>query len=451
MSEVKKKVKFADKIKIWIRYVTHDIWVMEEHEYSSDTTSWLARQFKVILYAIRGIQKHDVFIRSAALTFFTIMSIVPIFAMAFGIAKGFGLDARLSEFLYTKLAGYGQLLDNLLIFADNMLQRARGGVIAAVGVLVLFWSVLKVFDNIEKAFNSIWEVHKPRSIGRKASDYLAVMIIAPILLVLAASTGIYMKTSLSLFAPNFLVQVLFYTWSLVMIWLLFSFVYKVIPNTNVRTKTAFTGGIIAGTAFMIFQSVYFTIQSSLININAIYGTFAAIPLFLIWLQISWQILLFGAELTFANQNISRYEIEKVTGNINYNYRKKIYILVMYHFATNYIQGKGPLSSERISDSTGLSLRVIRDTVYNLLNAGLIVPVITDGDKKTHFYLPAQDVTDMRIFDVIKTVENTGGINEVLKSNRELKEISRVADMMENTAISSKNNIKLVDLDLKPLK
>lgn len=441
------KRKIADRIRHAIQYVTHDIWITKEHEYSSTRKLWWVRQFKVILFTLKGIGQHSTLVRSAALTFYTIMSIVPVLALAFAVAKGFGLDAKLHQYLYIEFPDYSKIINQFLGFANNMLERTKGGIIASVGVLVLFWSVLKVFGNVEKAFNSIWEVRKARSIARKFTDYLAVIIIAPILLVLSSSAGLYVKSSLADFTPYILVQILFYILSMMMIWILFTFLYIVMPNTKVKTRNAFTGGMIAGTAFMLFQSIYFALQSSLSNYNAIYSTFAAIPLFLIWLQASWQIVLFGSELSFAYQNINKYEYERLAGSMSYEFRKKVMILVMYEIVDHFLKHDGAVSSEKIANNLQLPLRTVRDVIFSLLNADLILAIVSKDDDKTHFYVPSRDVHNLRVFDIIKGTETVGSVTKEMETNPNLEPISAIIAKFDDSIINSDGNILITDIKI----
>ena len=311
----------SEWIKKIVQYITKDIWVKKEHEYKSRHTRWAVRQFKVFIFTAQGIGQHSILVRSAALTFYTLMSLVPIAALVFSVMKGFGFEARLNEYLHEQFPQYRVLIDQVLTFANAMIQRTKGGVIASVGVVVLFWSVIKVFNYVESSFNSIWEVRRSRSLTRKFSDYTTVIVIAPILWVISSSIGIQIQQHLLHYTSTPIVNVLLGTLSTLVIWTMFTFVYLVMPNTKVKLRSALTAGIIAGTIFVLFQLAYVFIQSRLTNYNAIYGSFAAVPLFLIWLQTSWQIVLFGAELSFAYQNIQKFEFEKTAGDMSLEYRK----------------------------------------------------------------------------------------------------------------------------------
>ena len=258
-----------------IQYITHDIWVKKEHEYKSRKMRWAVRQFKVFIFTAQGFGQHGILVRSAALTFYTLMSIVPVAALVFGIAKGFGLETRLNEYLYNQFPQYTVVIDQVIAFANAMLLRTKGGLIASVGLVVLFWAVLKVFGNIESAFNNIWEVRRSRSFARKFSDYTTVIVVTPILWIISSSIGLQIQKHLMHLTSSPVVNVFLGLASLVMIWLMFAFVYLVMPNTKVKLRSAVSAGVIAGTIFQLFQIAYIFIQSRLTSYNAIYGSFAA--------------------------------------------------------------------------------------------------------------------------------------------------------------------------------
>ena len=396
----------SEWIKKIVQYITKDIWVKKEHEYKSRRTRWAVRQFKVFIFTAQGIGQHSILVRSAALTFYTLMSLVPIAALVFSVMKGFGFEARLNEYLHEQFPQYRVLIDQVLTFANAMIQRTKGGVIASVGVVVLFWSVIKVFNYVESSFNSIWEVRRSRSLTRKFSDYTTVIVIAPILWVISSSIGIQIQQHLLHYTSTPIVNVLLGTLSTLVIWTMFTFVYLVMPNTKVKLRSALTAGIMAGTIFVLFQLAYVFIQSRLTNYNAIYGSFAAVPLFLIWLQTSWQIVLFGAELSFAYQNIRKFEFEKTAEEMSLEYRKKALLVIMHQIVKHFMAGGSAMSSEEIARNLNLPVRVVRDTVFALEKAGLIVPVVSP-DEKTGLYVPARDIHTIRVYDVIHRVETSG--------------------------------------------
>lgn len=433
-------------IKRIIQYISYDIWFKKEHEYKSKKVRWAVRQFKVLLFTAQGFGEHSLLVRSAALTFYTLMSLVPIAALVFGIAKGFGLEARLSGYLHAQFPQYGLVVDQVIGFAEAMLQRTKGGLIASVGLVVLFWAVIKVFGNVESAFNNIWEVRKSRSFARKVSDYISVIVITPILWIISSSIRLQVQDQLLHIAPTPAVQILFGLVSFVVMWIMFAFLYYVMPNTKVRIRSAITAGILSGTGFQVFQYVYIYIQSGLTSYNAIYGSFAAVPLFLIWMQSSWQIVLIGAELSFAYQNIDKFEYEKVAGEMSYEYRKKAMLAAMHRIVTHFLSKEsGGVASETIARDINLPVRIVRDVLFDLEKAGVIVPVVNQ-DEKTSFYIPAKDVHSLTVTDVIKLVEKSGKESLAMKESPELHRVGLLLKNLDSAAAESPDNVRIMDMD-----
>ena len=234
--------------------------------------------------------------------------------------------------------GTGMVLVAAKDSADKALAAAQGGVVAFVGIVMLFWAVVRVFGSVEEAFNNIWEVKVSRSFTRQFTDYIAVVVITPILWVVGSTAGRYAGHLLGIDSFGALYTLLSGAVSLLGIWAMFSFIYVVVPNTRVRLGSAVMAGIVAGTLFLAFQWGYVWLQRYMTSYNAIYGSFAALPLFLIWVQWSWQILLFGGELAFAYQNISRFAEERESLRISYDHRRQVTLAVMLHVARIFRDG-----------------------------------------------------------------------------------------------------------------
>ncbi len=435
-------MKLDEKIKY---FFTHGIWTKQEHEYRSSKVRWGVRQLKILIYMVRGFGEHDIMIRSAALTFYTLMSVVPIAALIFGIMKGFGMETNLNAYLYSEFPQYTPMIDQVLDFANNLLIRTKGGVIASVGFVVLLWAVMRVFGNIESAFNHIWEVRRERSIARKFSDYMAVVFVAPILWLISNSMSLALRSRLSLYASSIFIDILYALASVVVIWLMFAFVYRVMPNTKVKMRSAVMAGIIAGTAFQIFQVVYVWVQTSVTSYNAIYGSFAALPLFLIWAQTSWQILLTGAELSFAYQNINRYEQERQASRMSYDQRRKVLVAVMMVTIRHFMAKSGAVSSEEVAAELGLPVRIVRDVIFDLEKAGLLSAVQNDHDEKVNTYIPARDVHTITLWDVVNSVEESGLTHVDLTECSDLDKVRRLMERVKLEVKESPQNVLLMEL------
>ena len=258
-------------IKKIIEFFTETIFLKE---FRSSWMNWLARQYKLFFYTARGLQEHGTLVRCAALTFYTLISIVPILALVFAIVKGFGIIEDLIANLYSIFPNNPEIVDYVVEFANKALENTKSGLVAAVGIIALLWAVIRVFDSIERAFNNIWEVSSSRNIARKYTDYITVVVVVPILWTVANAITSYAQGIFVDVTSAWMVWVSKML-SVAVMWVLFSFLYYIIPNTKVRISSAVTAGIVAGTAFILFQWGYVYLQSLMTSYNAIYGSFAA--------------------------------------------------------------------------------------------------------------------------------------------------------------------------------
>jgi membrane protein len=430
-------------IKKIIDFITYEVWQKTERDFSGKRW-WAVKQLRVILFTAKGFGRHDTAIRSAALSFFTMMSLVPILALVFVIFRGFGMDSMLIEQLYKLLPKYTEIVDLIVSFINNLLVRTKGGVMAVSAFFVLIWAVIQVFGNVEGAFNKIWEVKRSRSFARRFSAYMALVILVPILLLAANSLYVGIRSSVVDFTGNLVAEMLFGIASVAIVMLMFSIVYFVLPNTAVKFKNALKAGIVAGIGFSLFQVIYVFIQGNLSSYNAIYGTFAAVPLFLMWLQISWQILLFGGELSFAMQNIHDFESEQQSENVSYDNRCKIMIAAMVVVIRNYMEGI-PSTSEHIARETGAPVRTVREVVRELEEDGMLLFVENEAADKTDSMVPARDPQSIRFFDVINAVTGHGNGMPGLLETPLMKRIDDTYEKVRGDVKHSGDNIPLTEL------
>ena len=318
---------------------------------------------------------------------------MPIVAVVFAIVKGFGLAEGLTENLYALFPQNPEIIDYLVGFAENALARTQGGVVAAVALVTLFWAVIRVFGSIESAFNNIWEVKVERSITRQWTDYIAVVMIVPILWIVANAVGKYAQDLVG-FDDSWYFELLSRLASMIVIWVMFTFLYIIIPNAKVRFGSALMAGIVAGTIFLLFQWGYVYVQRWMTSYNAIYGSFAALPLFLIWMQTSWEILLFGGELSFAYQNIARFGEERESLLISYDQRRKVLLAVMLIVVRNFRDRGGAMPADDIRTQLDLPTRIVNDVLFQFVQAGQLIAVRSgDGERETAF-TPAHDIASM---------------------------------------------------------
>lgn len=410
-----------------------------------------AYQFlKVGILSYKHFQDDKLQLRASALTFFTLLSIVPVLALAFGLAKGFGLDKELEIQLLEKFSGQEEVLAQSLEFARTLLDSTRGGLIAGIGLVFLFYSVMKLLNNIEDSFNGIWYVRKQRTITRKITDYLSIMLIGPILIILANSLTIFITSEIASLTETVtliglfkgiifpLLRLLPY----MVVWILFTLIYMIMPNTTVRFKSAMIAGVIAGSTFQIVQwgIIYFGVNVS--RYNAIYGSFAALPLFLIWLQLSWLIVLIGAEISYAIQHASNYESPDVD-EFSIAAKKNLALSISLLIIKNFKNGGHPMTADQINIHFEAPDKLLREVITALMACMILSETKTADD--TSAYQPAQDTDRLDVCSILKSYENIGVPVNDLKTNEYIILITEIVDKMNFTLIKSKENKLLKEL------
>ena len=429
-----------------ITFFTDTVFRKGAGEYRNPVARWAVRQYKLLFYTVQGLSSHGTMVRSAALTFYTLMSLVPVVALVFAVVKGFGLAEGLEQNLYEVLPQSPEVIDYVVGFAQKALARTQGGWVALVGVLTLFWAVIKVFGSIEDAFNNIWEVRSTRSAARKYGDYIAVVVVAPILWVISSSMGNYAAEILGVAGAPAL-EVLSRAGSLVVAWVMFTFIYVVLPSTKVRLTAALTAGVVAGTAFVLFQWGYVYLQRWMTSYNAIYGSFAALPLFLLWMQISWEILLLGGELSFAYQNVARFDEERESLLVSYDCRRKLMVGVMVLVSRAFRDGRGAVSFSEIRDRLDVPTRIMNNILYTLVQARMLNEIRTEGTDYDLEYAPARDISTLRVYDILSAVDSHGFGRDTIdmRSNRELRRCAEVVERLKDVTRASTENVLLTEL------
>jgi len=392
--------------------------------------SFFIKQLRIVILAVRGFDEDKCQLRASALTFYSLLSLVPVVAMAFGIAKGFGFEKLLEKQLLEKLSGQEEVIGQVIGFANSLLENTKGGMIAGIGVVVLFWSVIKVLGHIERSFNDVWEIKEARPFGRKFGDYLSMMLIAPVLVIVSSSVTVFVGTQVELitekvallgvFSP--LIHSTLNLFPYLVIWLLFTFIYVLMPNTKVNFGSGLLAGIVAGTIFQVVQLLYISFQVGVAQYNAIYGSFAALPLFLIWLQISWLVVLFGAEISFAHQNVDTYEFEADSKQISGAHKKLLSLHIAHRVVNTFSAGKTPLTASEISHALEIPVRLVRQIIYELVQSGILSETRTD-DEKTFSYQPSRDIRLLTIKRILDSLEQLGTDRIPVAQTDELEALS----------------------------
>lgn len=430
--------------KSW-HFVSEQMWQLRVDKVKDKRQGFFIRSLRIFSLAVEGFNEDKCLTKATALTFYTLFSIVPILALAFAISKGFGFEKNLEEQLLVNYPEYRDVLSQAFIYADSMLARTKGGVIAGFGIVLLLWSVLKLLVNIEASFNEIWEIKRGRSWVRKVTDYLTVMLISPVFLIVAGGLTVAIQARmgdiylLSYFS-TFLIKALAYT----LVAGTFTFVYVVLPNTKVTFKAAFKSGIIAMILFELLQWVYLKFQIGANQMSAIYGGFAALPLFLIWVQYSWYVVLFGAELTFANQNVDNYELENEISTLSVRYKKVIALMIANLVAKEFYKGEKLMTSIEIAHKLDLPVRLARNIINEFITAGIFVEVKTSAEKEVTFQ-PGVTESRFTVKYVISTLEKNGVNALPINDTLELIHINQLMLELDKTMDTDLGNSFVKDI------
>ena len=412
----------------------------------------LIKQVRVLILAFKGFNRDKCQLRAAALTFYSILSLIPILAMVFGIAKGFGFEQTLELLLQEKIASRDMVaqegLDWVISKAKLLLESTRGSLIAGVGLVVLMWAATRVLRHIEAALNDIWEIKNSRPWIRNFTDLLSIMVVAPILFILAQSTTVFITAIIQDLSKGMeLLGLLFLLMKLVpfgLIWLLFTMIYVVVPNTKVNFKSALVAGVIVGTIFQLSQWIFFKSQMGISKYNAIYGSFAFLPLLLIWIQTAWLILLLGAEIAFANQHINRYEFALGSQEVKPSFKKLVTLLITNLLVKNFVEAKSSLTAEEISAILHAPVRLVRQCITDLMNSKIINEVGKKNSQDTS-YQPARSVENLSVSFVLQAIDEHGLGDIHIHESGESKRLSQTLEALNQEIERSPSNILLKDI------
>jgi membrane protein len=412
----------------------------------------LLHVLRIFVLTFRGFQNDNCILRASALTFYTFLSIVPVLALAFGISKGFGFEPMLERFLIERFLFQQEALTRIISFAQDLLEKTKGGVIAGVGVTILFWTVIKVLTHIEMSLNQIWKVEKSRNMGRKFNDYFAFILICPGVIILHSSLSVFITVQvetimekvelIGMFSPVIfsLLKILPYA----LIWIILTYIYKSIPFTDVKLLSAVVAGVFAGTVFQLAQWAYIYFQVGVAQYNAIYGSFAAIPLFLVWLQVSWLIVLFGAEFSYAFENVDQYEFEPDIKNLSYSQKKLLYLAIARLLTKNFAEEKPAMSGKQISEHLGIPVLFVQHALREMIEAGIVSNAKSQQDENPVFQ-PAKDIQLYTVNYILNALEKRGKNITFIEKAPEIQSLEKSLKKLEQSLEQSPGNLHLKDI------
>ncbi|MCK5533853.1 YihY/virulence factor BrkB family protein [bacterium] len=401
---------------------------------------------RIICMVWKGFVDDNCPLHASALTYTTLLSIVPFLAVLFSISKGLGIKVLEPLLLNETITGIG---GDVIKWIVSQAKDTNTTALGALGGGVLIIMAVKMLSTVENSFNTIWGVKRSRSIFRKTSDYLSVLIVGPVLVAAAiAITASLENISFAqiILSQGIIKQLIIHFVPFVSLWIAFTGVYIFMPNIRVKIQHALIGGVIAGTIWQIVQWVYINFGIGVAKYNAIYGGFAQFPLFLIWLYISWLIVLFGAEISFASQNVKTYTQEKWAQSASYSFREELVLYLITLISVNFYTGKTPWTVEKISKKLNVSSRLVKDLLFQLCKTDILYEV--NGD--ITYYQPAAALEKISLEKILNAVKNYGGnpLQKIKIENKQEKYIKKIINNLNQATKNVVANVTLRDLVLK---
>lgn len=329
-----------------------------------------------------------------SLSFYTILALVPIIAILFSIGSWFGAKDYLLEQLNTFSPFKRDIINLLLGFSENLLNNARGGILAGFGFVFLGWTFIKMFSLIENAFNDIWQIKKPRSILRRVSDYISFFIFLPLIFILLNGISIFLTNKIS--AITLLYHVITKLVPFLSLGIFLLLLYLVMPNTKVKYIPAISSSILTSILFFIFQYLFAYIQHSINTYNIIYGSFSIIFIFLLWIRITWFLIILGVHLTYFLQNSNlELDSDKIISDISFNSKVYIYLRLIEELVNKYINNSNMANIEDFVNILNLSPNLIKIFLNDLEKGGYIVTGMGKNEEEIYCLTCNVDTTKLQ--------------------------------------------------------
>lgn len=391
-------------------FIQYDLW-RQPHVAIQDTKKRLwYRILQTIILVVRGFKDKALNVRANSLSFSLLFAFVPMVAGVFAIARGFGFEELIRERLSTSFLAEANIAPMIMEWTERYLETARDGLFLGIGLIVLIWAVYAFFNMLESSFNNIWNVKQSRSLGRRLSNYMVVLLLVPIMIILSSGISIFLNstqtvsTVLQAIEPlrRFLLRLI----PIVVASGVFTWIFFAIPNTKVRFVSAVIPGILVGVLFQIVQifSVYLVVLFSRMSI--VYGAFSAIPLILIWLYITCWLLLIGAELAFAIQNNELFAYEKDLQTISRRYKDYVMLYILSDIIRRFEQGTQPQTASEMAIHNRLPIRLVNQVLLHLEETNIIRRVYVEQDGEEAF-VPAMDTRTITVDMVVGRISAQG--------------------------------------------
>ncbi|MFO7811717.1 MAG: YhjD/YihY/BrkB family envelope integrity protein [Pelovirga sp.] len=396
----------------------------------------LLRQLQMVFLVIRDFYNNRSLLRASALTYYTILSLVPLLALTFALLKAFGVQNQLQPLILDKLnVGDGQIAEAIVGYINNT-QVAQMG---AVGLIFLLVAVISLLTNIEAAFNDVWGVNKLRPMLRRFSDYLSVILVGPVLLISTISmtssliSHSFTQRLLEMQMIGSLIVFVLKITPFIFMWLAFTLLYVFMSNIKVQWRAALIGGVVGGTLWQIAQLGYVHFQVGVARYNAIYGTMAALPVFMVWVYLSWVIVLFGLGVCYAKQNLRTGARDLRREEVNRRSLEQVALALLVTLADRFHRGDPAINHDQLARLLYVPLRLCRAILTQLEQLGLVTEI--SGHAGWPSYQLGRDADNLSVSEIYRMLRNVGEDVMYLRPHPQttvaLETCSSLADLVDD--------------------
>ena len=436
------KKSLLERIILNAKYCINGVW-------NDKRTVLKVKMLKVINLSVRSFLDRDLQVRSCALTYSTVLAIVPALAMLFAIARGFGFQNLMQSELFSYFPAQREALQSALSYVDNYLAQASQGVFIGIGLVFLLWTLVSLMSNVEDTFNHVWGVTTKRSLQRKIIDYAALFLLLPVLMICSAGISIFLSDTVQHVFEGHLVSPMVHRllalMPIVIAWLVFTAAYYLIPNTKVNFKGALCAGILCGTLFHGIQWLFVTGQVYVSKYNAIYGSFAFLPLLLVWLQLTWLITLAGVVLTYSWQNFDSFAHSSKVEDISQTYANSLAIAVLALAAKKFKQHEPPLTRSMLIKDYEIPGQLVGQLLSRLCQAGLLRAFSIDSTDDEQAYQPAFDPDELTVNGAANALADQGDSHFITESDNRFAKLLKHIDKLRHDQQNAVDDIPLLEL------
>lgn len=392
------------------KFIQYDLWRQSHIDIHAPKKRLLYRLLQILILVGRGFKHQVLVVRANSLTFALIFAFIPMMALIYAVARGFGFEEMVSELLTGSFLAEANIAPVLLEWVERYLETARDGLFVGIGLIVLIWAVYAFFNMLENSFNSIWNVKKTRSFGRRMTNYVMTLLLVPILVVVTSGISIFLNSTevlssvLQSVEPlrKFMLRFIpFVATSAVFTW-----IFMAIPSTKVKFSSAIIPGVLMGFLYQVVQALSMYLVVLFTRMSIVYGAFSAIPLVLIWLNITCWLLLIGAVLAFAIQNNELFAYERDIVTMSRRYKDYVMLYLLSVIIKRFENGESPEKMRDMANNNQLPIRLVGQLMARLEDANIVHRVYIDQDEESAF-VPAMDTKKITVELVLGRISSQG--------------------------------------------